>query len=227
MELRLTFITPAKEQKVALTQGEPGLDLLEDIRANLPFLKKISMRQMKVTCPIFRHYYTLSGIDEALAAPWPTFRGKQNAVVFIPEGFLGQYIKFDHKIVHNSDYVLWVSKLWTKTTKKLFHDNYVNITSSFNVPQLLADWEKAGCPTYWGITEHEYLNLTKDEFVVIPENSRWLPQLLDTIGCVYQLELILQRLLQQGLIWKAPNGYYYRNEHEYKEAQRKKQLAEA
>lgn len=216
MELTLTFATPGRKEKVAVTQGEPGLDLLEDIRANIPALKKVSMEQMNITCPVFFNYYKIKNINEATASSWPTFRGKQHAIVFIPEGFLGQYLRFNYSIKIAGSYLDWSSKLWTKLTGKLWKKNIVNITSDFVLSDLLADWEKAGCPTYWGITEAEYLKRVKDEFVAFNKDNKWLTLFLENFKCDYQIELMIQKLLKLKLIWRGKDGCYYRNEEEYR-----------
>ena len=156
MKLSIKFLA---QNKVVHTQGKPGLDMLEDIRMNVPSVKKLSMQQVEIVCPFFHCDYDIEDISEAQANDWSTFRGRMSTVVIIPDAFLGRYLTFRAEIKYSNNFFAcnFGGFLWYKIAKRMSSGNKVVIYTHIDEKEMLQDWEKAGCPLFWGITEKEWL----------------------------------------------------------------------
>ena len=142
MYFHVTFRTRTKTEKLIEYIGDAGIDILDDLREAVPFIKGIPVENIDIdtSCPITRYKTTVS-LSEAKARASEHFGGRTGINVTVPALFLSRFVEWETKKRYNT-------KEFTRFIKTK-HITGVTCEQRLDEDKLYQAWKEKGYPLEW------------------------------------------------------------------------------
>jgi len=142
MYFYVTFRTKTKEEKLIEYIGDAGIDILDDLREAVPFIKSIPVENIDIdtSCPITR-YKTTIALSETKARESKHFGGRTGLEVVVPSLFLSRFVDWETKKEHSTkEYVRFIK------TRRVIG---VRCSQRLDEDKLYQVWKEKGYPLDW------------------------------------------------------------------------------